>query len=228
MIARSVTEVLVQVFAAACERSHRAQANDGINLDKKFECTDEELHACVGTLMRNLVIFFESPDVEVKERAFTAHQLLLSIDLPRDLTLATSASVASKCRLASRMLTYLLVPEPMKPISAKTQKRKHAEGPPSPISFQEWEKDVDWDAFWFLNEETQWFDREGNAKGSAESICFTKQHPNTAMINLSGVIAKAAVKNHIVRKLTSLNQPSNVVVLRVNFPANMGSASCYY
>ena len=175
----------MKVFAAACERSHRAQANNGINLGKKFECTDDELHACVGTLMRNLVIFYESPDVEVKERAFTAHQLLLSMDLPRDLTLATTASVASKCRLASPMLTYLLVPEPMKPISAKAQKRKLAEGPPSPISIQEWEKDVDWGAFWFLNEETQWFDREGNAKGSVESICFTKQHPTTAMSNLS-------------------------------------------
>ena len=175
----------MKVFAAACEQNNRAQANNGIKLDTNLECTDDELHACVGTLMRNLVIYCESPDVEVKERAFTAHQLLLSLDLPRDLTLANAVSVASKCRLASSMLTYLLIPEPMKPISAKTQARKLAEAPPSPISIQEWEQDVDWDAFWFLHEETQWFDKAGNARGSVESISFTKQS-NTAPGIFSG------------------------------------------
>ena len=174
----------MKVFAAACERNNRSQASNGTKLNK-FECTDDELYACVGTLMKNLVIFCESPDVEVKERSFTAFQLLLSIDLPRDVTYGTAATVASKCRLASSMLTYLLVPEPMKPISAKTQKKKLAEGPPSPISIQEFEQDVDWDAFSFLNEETQWFDSEGKPKGSVESICFTKQHSNTTT-NFSG------------------------------------------
>ncbi len=174
----------MKVFAAACERNNRSQDSNGTKLEK-FECTDDELYACVCTLMKNLVIYCESPDVEVKERSFTAFQLLLSIDLPRDLTLCTTESVASKCRLASSMLTYLLVPEPMKPISAKTQKKKLAEGPPSPISIQEFEQDVDWDAFSFVNEETLWFDCEGKPKGSLESICFTKQHSNTAT-NFSG------------------------------------------
>mmetsp|Transcript_13321 Transcript_13321/g.28903 ORF Transcript_13321/g.28903 Transcript_13321/m.28903 type:complete len:1049 (+) Transcript_13321:206-3352(+) len=170
----------MKLFAAACERNQQTQNNHGISLDQ-LECTDEELYACADTLMTNLVIYSESPDVEVKERAFTAYQLLLSIGLPPDVSAltTTAASIASKCQTASSMLTYLLTPEPMKPISAKAQKRKLAEGPPSPVSVQEWEQDVNWDAFPFLNEETPWFDREGNVKGSVESICFTKQQSKT-------------------------------------------------
>lgn len=121
--------------------------------------------------------------MEVKERAFTSYQLLLSIGLPPsdNGVLVPASTIASKCRAASSMLTYLLTPEPMKPISAKAQKRKLAEGPPSPISVQEWEQDVDWDAFSsILFEETPWFDKDGNVKGSPESICFTKQQAKSA------------------------------------------------
>jgi len=139
-------------------------------------CADEELNACAVTLLTNLVIYSESPDVEVRERAFTSQQLLLSIGLPAEITLSyTASSIASKCRSASSTLIYLLTPEPMKPISAKTQKRKYAEGPPSPMTVQELEMEVDWGVFGFLNEETPWFDAEGNVKGSVESISFTKQ-----------------------------------------------------
>ena len=172
----------MKVFAAACERNQQTHDSSvGINMDN-LKCSDEELYECARTLMKHLVVYSESPDVEVKERAFTSYQLLKSIDLPSDISAlnSTATSIASKCRAASTMLTYLLIPEPMKPISAKAQKRKLAEGPPSPMSVQEWEKnDVNWDAFPFLNEETPWFDSEGNVKGSAESISFTKQLSNT-------------------------------------------------
>ncbi|KAL7541758.1 hypothetical protein ACHAXR_011196 [Thalassiosira sp. AJA248-18] len=178
----------MKVFAAACQRNQQTHDNHGLTLDK-LECSDEELNSCAGTLMKNLVIYSESPGVEVKERAFTSYQLLLSIGLS-DISnvTTTAASIASKCRASSSMLTYILTPEPMKPISAKAQRRKLAEGPPSPVSVQEWEQDVNWDAFSsFLFEETPWFDREGNVKGSAESICFTKQQSNATANESRGV-----------------------------------------
>jgi hypothetical protein len=68
----------------------------------------------------------------------------------------------------------------MRPLSAKAQQRKLAEGLPSPVSVKEWERDVDWGAFPFLNEETPWFDGEGNVRGSVESISFTRQQTNGA------------------------------------------------
>ena len=166
----------MKVFAAACQRNQQTHDNHGISIDG-LVCSDEELNACATTLMKNLVIYSESPDVEVKERAFTSYQLLVSIGLPADTNVLIPASnIASKCRDASSMLTYVLTPEPMKPISAKAQRRKLAEAPPSPVSVQEWEQDVNWDAFSsFLFEETPWFDRDGNVRGSPESISFTKQ-----------------------------------------------------
>jgi len=171
----------MKVFAAACHLNEQTHGNHGMGMGT-LECSDGELHACVGTLMKHLVIYSESPDVEVKERAFTAHQLLLSLGLPSDATNALTdvAAIASKCRASSSTLIYLLTPEPMKPISAKAQKRKLAEGPPSPVSVQEWEEDVNWSALSFLNEETPWFNGEGNVKGSVEQICFTKQESNNA------------------------------------------------
>lgn len=165
----------MKVFAAACQRNLQLYGNNGISIDG-ISCSDEELVACVETLLSNLEIYMESPDAEVKERAFTSYQLLLSIGLPKSVSsFSSSGSIATTCRNASPTLTYILIPEPMKPISAKAQRRKLAEGPPSPISVQEWEQDVNWDALWFLEEETPWFDRNGVAKGSAESISFTKQ-----------------------------------------------------
>ncbi|KAL9189983.1 hypothetical protein ACHAXT_009658 [Thalassiosira profunda] len=172
----------MKVFAAACQRNKDAQG--GMSLEK-LDCSDGELFACAGALMKN-DHYAESPDVEVKERAFTARQLLLSIGLPSDVSAATVDSIASTCRGASSTLTYLLTPEPMKPISAKAQKRKLAEGPPSPVSVEEWEKDVDWDAFPFLHEETPWFDAESNVRGSAESICFTKQQSAATAVEAGG------------------------------------------
>jgi len=170
-----------KVFSAACERNNRQQTQDGgVGAAGTPECTDDELRACVGTLMKHLVVYYESPDAEVKERAFTAHRLLLSVGLPSDesgaLAAMTVDAVASACRSASSTLAYLLTPEPMRPISAKAQKRKLAEGPPSPVTVTEWEEDVNWSVFSdILNEETPWFDADGNAKGSADDISFTKQ-----------------------------------------------------
>mmetsp|Transcript_3177 Transcript_3177/g.5654 ORF Transcript_3177/g.5654 Transcript_3177/m.5654 type:complete len:798 (+) Transcript_3177:1-2394(+) len=171
----------MKVFAAACHLNGQTHGNHGMGVGT-LECSDGELHACVETLMKHLVIYSESPDVEVKERAFTALQLLLSLGLPSDAASALTdvATIASKCRASSSTLIYLLTPEPMKPISAKAQKRKLAEGPPSPVSVREWEEDVNWSALSFLNEETPWFDGEGNVKGSVEQICFTKQESNNA------------------------------------------------
>jgi AP-3 complex subunit delta-1 len=165
----------MKVFAAACQRNIQANGNNNISLDG-LGCSDDELLACVSTLMANLEIYMESPDAEVKERAFTSYQLLLSLGLPKGVSAFSAAdSIASTFRNASPTLTYLLIPEPMRPISAKAQRRKLAEGPPSPISVEEWDRDVNWDALWFLEEETPMFDRNGNVKGSGESVSFTKQ-----------------------------------------------------
>ena len=170
----------MKVFSAACQRNVETQgSNTGMNLDDKLMCSDEELHACVETMMKNLIIYAESTDPEVKERAFTSYQLLLSIGLTSN-SFGTTASVASTCRAAATTLTYLLTPEPMKPISAKAQRRLAAEGPPgSPVSVQDWEKGVNWDVFWFVKEETPWFDKDGNVKGSVENISFTKHLSNS-------------------------------------------------
>jgi AP-3 complex subunit delta-1 len=177
----------MKVFAAACERNRRTnqEVGDVITLDDDgLVCTDDELLACAITLMRNLVVYSESPDVEVKERAFTSRQLLLAVGIPPDVGLPTAtvdpSSIASKCRAASSMLTFLLTPEPMKPISAKAQQRKLLEGPPSPLSVEEWDRGVDWDVFPFLTEETPWFDERGNVRGSVESISFTRQQTSNA------------------------------------------------
>ena len=170
----------MKVFSAACQRNvETTQNSHGISLEEKLICSDEELHACAETLMKNLVIYAESTDPEVKERAFTSYQLLLSIGLPSSNSFTTVTSAASTCRDVAATLTYLLTPEPMKPISAKAQKRLAAEGPPSPVSVRDWEKGVDWDVFWFANEETPWFDKDGNVKGSVENISFTKQLSNS-------------------------------------------------
>ncbi|KAL3788883.1 hypothetical protein HJC23_002637 [Cyclotella cryptica] len=165
----------MKVFAAACQRNLQNFGNHGMSIDG-IECSDNELAACVDTLVKHLEVYMESPDVEVKERSFTFHQLLLSVGLPRTSTaLFSSASLAVTCRNASPTLTYLLIPEPMKPISAKAQRRKLAEGHPSPLSVHEWEEDINWQAFWFLEDQTPWFSQDGSIKGTAESISFTKQ-----------------------------------------------------
>jgi len=178
----------MKVFSAACQRNVETQNSHGMSVEK-LVCSDEELHACVETLMKNLVIYAESTDPEVKERAFTSYQLLLSIGFPSSTSFATAAATASTCRGAAVTLTYLLTPEPMKPISAKAQKRLAAEGPPSPVSVRDLEKGVDWDVFWFAKEETPWFDKDGNVKGSVENISFTKQLSNST----SGEVKKEAV-----------------------------------
>ena len=136
-------------------------------------CGDDELAACATVLASNLAVHSESIDVEVRERAFTSLQLLASVGLPSGVS--DASSVASKSRSASSTLTYLLIPEQMKPISAKAQKRKYAEGPPSPVTVQDLERDIDWEVFDFLNEETPWFDAQGNVRGSVEIISFTEQ-----------------------------------------------------
>ncbi|KAL7549328.1 hypothetical protein ACHAWF_012601 [Thalassiosira exigua] len=172
----------MKVFAAACSRNKQTNDGHSMGLDGPG-CSDDELYACARSLMKHLAVFVESPDVEVKERSFTSLQLLRSIGLPSEVNElnSTSASIAAKCRDASATLSYILVPEPMKPISAKAQRRKLAEGPPSPVSVEEWERDVDWGAFSFFGEETPWFDKEGNVRGSVESICFTTQRASPAI-----------------------------------------------
>mmetsp|Transcript_15374 Transcript_15374/g.31474 ORF Transcript_15374/g.31474 Transcript_15374/m.31474 type:complete len:1068 (-) Transcript_15374:127-3330(-) len=165
----------MKVFSAACHHSYQTDGTQGMDANE-LSCSDAELNACVVTLLKNLVIYMESPDVEVKERAFTSYQLLQCIGL--ETTNNGSSSVqnyASNCKAASSTLKYLLTPEPMKPISAKAQRRKLAEAPPSPISVQEWDNEIQWNAFWFLDEETACFGKNGVPKGTIESFSFTKQ-----------------------------------------------------
>ena len=176
----------MKIFSAACQHNQQTQGNHGINLDG-LECSDEELRACVDTLMKHLVVYMESPDAEVKERSFTAYQLLLSIGLPPTANaLASAGTIASHCRSAASTLKYLLTPEPMKPISAKAQRRKLAEAPPSPLSVKDWEENVQWDVFWFLEEETPCFGKRGGVKGSIESVSFTKQHSGNNAVESKG------------------------------------------
>lgn len=198
----------MKVFSAACQRNVETQNSHGINLGK-LVCSDEELHACAETLLKNLVIYAESTDPEVKERAFTSYQLLLSIGLPSSISFTTVASAASTCRDAAATLTYLLTPEPMKPISSKAQKRLAAEGPPSPVSVRDWEKGVDWDVFWFAEEETPWFDKDGNVKGSVENISFTKQLSNSTSREVRGADAVGT------EPIPAIQQPFGVITSAV-------------
>eukprot|EP00573_Skeletonema_grethae_P013341 CAMPEP_0201710892 /NCGR_PEP_ID=MMETSP0578-20130828/58859_1 /ASSEMBLY_ACC=CAM_ASM_000663 /TAXON_ID=267565 /ORGANISM="Skeletonema grethea, Strain CCMP 1804" /LENGTH=1054 /DNA_ID=CAMNT_0048199929 /DNA_START=13 /DNA_END=3177 /DNA_ORIENTATION=- len=212
----------MKVFSAACQRNVETQNSHGMSLEK-LVCSDEELHACAETLMKNLVIYAESTDPEVKERAFTSYQLLLSIGLSSSNSFATAASTASTCRGAAETLTYLLTPEPMKPISAKAQKRLAAEGPPSPVSVRDWEKGVDWDIFWFAKEETPWFDRDGNVKGSVENISFTKHLSNST----SGEVKAETVgiAQPIVATMQPFGDISSAVSSAVAEQMPFGSAS---
>lgn len=207
-------QTAMKVFAAA-------------TADKKVG--DAELEASLDTIKRSLPVFMQCIDVEVKERAFTAYQLLValglltSIDntpLLRDLgdedsedsdekssaeasgkatsdimggdsdllgmmaqgSLATNfsqkqddtfsqinGSVASKCRSASETLNYVLKPSPMKPTSAKTQRKKSQ----SPIGVDlNFNTSVDLSVFSTLIE------AENAAMGdriSMESVSFTQQ-----------------------------------------------------
>ncbi len=208
----------MKVFSAACQRNVETQNSHGMGVEK-LGCSDEELHACAETLMKNLVIYAESTDPEVKERAFTSYQLLLSIGLSSSNSFATAASTASTCRSAAETLTYLLTPEPMKPISAKAQKRLAAEGPPSPVSVRDWEKGVDWDVFWFAKEETPWFDRDGSVKGSVENISFTKHLSNST----SGEVKAEAVG--IAQPIAATMQPFGDITSAVAEQMSFGNAS---
>ena len=134
--------------------------------------SDRELEASCETIKQNLPLYMQSIDVEVQERAFTGHSLLLSMGLisgqksmpaltaagensdsdddvdgdllgmgggmggsmpvekppeqsPQALPLRSSKTgLASKCRKQSSVLNYILKPSPMKPTSAKSQRKK--------------------------------------------------------------------------------------------------------
>ena len=206
----------MKVFSAACQRNVESQNSLGMGLEK-IVCTDDELHACAETLLKNLVIYAESIDPEVKERAFTSYQLLLSIGLSSN-TFATAASTAS----IAATLTFLLTPEPMKPISAKAQKRLAAEGPPSPVSVQDWDKGVDWDVFWFAKEETPWFDKDGNVKGSVDSISFTKQLSNSTC---GDVRTEAADIEPVQATLQPFGDVPTAVAEKLSFGSTAGTTT---
>jgi AP-3 complex subunit delta-1 len=130
-LATSTQKVYIQ---AAMKVLSAATANDKASI--------AELEACVQTISRFLPVYTQSIDVEVQERAFTAYQLLKSLNLTDGLPGLTSAeddddngavgtgnvfssdSLGARCREQSALLNYLFKPEPMKPISAKVQRKK--------------------------------------------------------------------------------------------------------
>jgi AP-3 complex subunit delta len=117
-----------------------------------------ELEATYTTLRQNLPLYLRSTNVEVQERAFTSHALLLSLGLtgiggsksstsasttslesdllgmdssgPKSipgeppLLLGRDATGSSRLRQAAAVLNYTAKPSPMKPTSARAQKKK--------------------------------------------------------------------------------------------------------
>eukprot|EP00978_Attheya_sp_CCMP212_P015621 scaffold40245_cov51-Attheya_sp.AAC.4 len=80
--------------------------------------------------------------------------------------------LAAKCRLASQTLQYLLIPEPMKPVSAKAQRKKRHSPPAG--STVDLDKPVDMSVFAQLLSDEQTF-RTGTI--SIEAVNFTQQRP---------------------------------------------------
>lgn len=164
------------------------------------QARDEEVVQCVETLSRNLPVYMQSLDVEIQERACTGLQLLRALDLvpsaldgPPRITISdddddddnllgmmggsktvkqhpTSSSLASRCREAASTLSYLLKPEPMKPISAKIQRKKR-QAPLGGIDTDWLDAPADMSAFSFLN------DMLDAATPTLEQVSFTQQRP---------------------------------------------------
>jgi hypothetical protein len=161
---------------------------------------DGQLVQCVESLHHNLPVYMESCDPEVQERAFTGLELLKECNLtPGDgipgLTMteeedgeedllemtgapkarsskkmSSNGSLVSRCKGAATTLNYLLKPEPMKPISAKVQKKKR-QSPMGGISVEWLEAPLDLSVFSYLD------DIRDLPKPSMEQVSFTQQRP---------------------------------------------------
>ena len=158
----------------------------------------EEVAACVFTLRSNLPFYMQSVDVEVVERACTSFELLSSLtfievdssapsarrDEGSNATLGDllglqngsssppdAASLPQQTNVENRTLSYLLKPSPMKPVGAKSQRKKCAT--PS-ASVAELERPLDLSCFEFLLEEEEVL---RSSLKSLESVSFTQQHP---------------------------------------------------
>ena len=96
----------------------------------------------------------------------------------------SSSPLPARCRKASTTLNYILKPEPMKPISAKAQKKKRL----SPVGIDvEWlNQPVNMEAFGTL------FDDVSNSKPSMEQVNFTQQR--LMQITSPTALESAAVK----------------------------------
>jgi AP-3 complex subunit delta-1 len=81
-----------------------------------------------------------------------------------------SSSLASRCRSAAPTLNYLFKPEPMKPISAKAQRKKR-QAPVGGIDRDWLDAPVDMSVFSFLD------DIRDLPKPSMEQVSFTQQRP---------------------------------------------------
>lgn len=168
-------------------------------------CTKIELEACVLSIRANMAIYFQSTDVEVVERAFTAIELLKSLQLGLNshststisnggidseegkqgddllgmmnqsqtkTVISSSPSLFGNLKNASSALNYLLKPSPMKPVGAKSQRKKR--NSPSGV-----EVDLDAPADVsifndFLKEEEQY---RAGSKLTIEAVSFTQQQP---------------------------------------------------
>jgi len=179
---------------------------------------DKELVASCETLKESLPLYMQSTDVEVQERAFTAHALLMSMGLisghksvpvlasvgsedgdddgarnarsegdllgmnaglpatksPKEMTALSGSQgkqdVAAKCRQSSAALNYVLKPSPMKPSSAKSQRKKSR----SPIGIDGNElTHVDYGVFTSLVADE--LSLSSVSRFSLESVSFTQQ-----------------------------------------------------
>ena len=182
--------------------------------------SEPELEACARTLASNLLIFVQSTDVEVQERALSSYSLMKSFDLVpnalqdglpgltatygddgsessgdaeegnllsmphSDLPSATSVKqklikgevkgqgLAKRCRNASEILNFLFKPSPMKPTSAKAQRKKYQSFPAVDIDL---DATVDLSIFAALIEEEN--NQRASSRLSMETVSFTQQRP---------------------------------------------------
>ena len=157
-----------------------------------------ELTACVSCIQHSFAVFMQSTDVEVVERSFSGLELLKSLKLldstpgltpvdddssaegdllgmggegdTRKPASSVQKSLSSKLREVSDVLTYTLKPAPMKPIGAKTQRKKRD-------AFTDGHLDMPIDVLLFQDLVEEEMEYRQTAQLTVDSVSFTQQQP---------------------------------------------------
>eukprot|EP00546_Thalassionema_frauenfeldii_P008846 CAMPEP_0178909936 /NCGR_PEP_ID=MMETSP0786-20121207/8812_1 /TAXON_ID=186022 /ORGANISM="Thalassionema frauenfeldii, Strain CCMP 1798" /LENGTH=831 /DNA_ID=CAMNT_0020582119 /DNA_START=128 /DNA_END=2623 /DNA_ORIENTATION=- len=188
--------------------------------------TDDELEKCVGALTENLPFYLQSLDSEVQERAFTSLEIMRAFNLTQDLpnlpstnnsnllqmaedskainlsSSSASGSLASRCRSSSSSLNFIFKPEPMKPISSKTQ-RKKSHTPKGGI-------DMEWLMAPINSELLSHLDDSSTCpRPTLEQINFTHQNPSKPLIDDTAPVIQKTGLNDMIEKTIHHAEPDS-------------------